>query len=72
MDRERVQCGNRLGRPRNKGHPYLIVGAWFGYLHSKFIDSQNATGPRIQAALAAGVLTGLCVFAASLVFVSCT
>ena len=51
---------------------FAIVGGWFGYLHRKFIDSQSSTGRRIQAALTAGLLTGLCAFAVSLVFCSCS
>jgi hypothetical protein len=50
---------------------FAIVGGWFGYLHRKFIDPKSSTGRRIQAALAAGALTGLCAFAVSLVFCSC-
>jgi len=50
---------------------FAIVGGWFAYLHRKFIDPQSSTGRRIQAALTAGVLTGLCAFAVSLVFCSC-
>jgi len=50
---------------------FAIVGGWFGYLHRKFIDPQCSTGRRIQAALTAGVLTGLCALAVSLVFCSC-
>jgi hypothetical protein len=51
---------------------FAIEGGWFGYLHRKFIGPQSSAGQRIQAALAAGVLTGVCAFAVSLVFCSCT
>lgn len=50
---------------------FAIVGGWFGYLHRKFIDSQSSSSRRIRAGLTAGVLTGLCAFAVSLVFCSC-
>jgi hypothetical protein len=50
---------------------FAVAGGWFGYRHRKFIDSQSSTGRRIQAALTAGVLTGLCAFSVSLVLCSC-
>jgi len=50
---------------------FAVVSGWLGYLYRGFMDPQSIRPRRIQAALTAGVLAGLCAFAVSLVFCSC-
>jgi hypothetical protein len=49
-----------------------LVAGWFGYLYRKFMDPQSTAVRRLRAALTASLLAGLCAFAVSLVFCSCT
>jgi hypothetical protein len=51
---------------------FAFVSGWVGYLSREVIEPHSTRARRVRTALTAGVLGGLCAFAVSLLFCSCT